>query len=93
MNKLTLSELRDNETWKKAVIVFTKDSYSRDFSETQRSYEVSRDNKYFDPNMIGNSLFGSCLDGTDDDVRLDRYIHRLPEEGHVWKVEYCYITK
>ena len=93
MNKVSISELRNNESWEEAVVVFTQDSFSRKFSETERSYKISRNNKYFNPDMNGNSLFGSCLDGKDDDVRLDIYMSRLPEEGKRWIVEYCYITK
>lgn len=86
MKKMTLNELSNNKSWKKAVIVFTKDSFNREYSEKSRSYEVSSNDKYFDGNMIGNSLFGNCLDGTDNDVRLDRYIGD-------WKVDYCYIKE
>jgi hypothetical protein len=42
--------------------------------------------------MIGNSLFGDCLDGKDTRVRLDRYIHH-EEDAEKWKVEYCYIIE
>lgn len=93
MEKVSFAELRDNESWEKAVIVFTKKSFSKDFSETERSYEVSRKEKYFDPEMNGSSLFGNCLDGKDDDVRLDVYMSISPEEGKSWDIDYCYITK
>lgn len=88
----TLRELAENTSWTKAVIVFTKDSFKKEFSELERSYQISRDSKYFNPEMNGNSLFGNCLDGKDDGVRLDLYIHELPEKGSVWKVEYCFTT-
>lgn len=93
MNKITLSDLRENTSWEKAVVVFTQDSFSNNFSEVERSYEISKENKYFNPNMNGNSLFGNCLDGKDDGVRLDIYMSILPEEGKRWIVEYCYIIK
>ncbi len=83
--KLTLEELRNTKDWEKAVIVFTKDSFREEFSEESRSYMVTSTQKYFQDGMISNSLFASCLDGTDDGVRLDWY---MPE----WKVEYCYIV-
>lgn len=86
--KLTLDQLERNESWKEAVIVFTQDSFQAEYSELERSYKFSRENKYFSPHMIGNSIFGDCLDGKDDDVRLDVYI----ADG-IWKVEYCYILK
>lgn len=91
--KLTFSDLRENESWKEAVVVFTPDSFERDFSENERSYSISKDSKYFNPMMNGSSLFGNCLDGNDDGVRLDIYMSMLPSEGKRWKVDYCYITK
>lgn len=89
MKRLTFKELQDNKNWKEAVIVFTEDSYSKPFTEIERSYRVHSDAKYFDSTKIGNSLFGDCLDGTDLGVRLDVYIHDIENK---WKVEYCYIT-
>lgn len=91
--KLTLNDLQSNKTWKKAVVVFAQESFSREFTEKQRSYEITPDNHYFKPESISNSLFGNCLDGTDNGVRLDIYKSRLPEEGKRWIIEYCYITK
>ncbi|MEC2463454.1 hypothetical protein P9X10_00885 [Bacillus cereus] len=93
MEQVTLNELRENDNWEKAVIVFKQESFSKEFTENQRSYEINRDSHYFKPDSISGSLFGNCLDGTDDGVRLDIYMKRLPEEGKRWLVEYCYITK
>lgn len=95
MEKLTLQNLRENDNWKKAVIVFKEESFTQKLSLIERSYEISRDSKYFQSGMLSNSLFGSCLDGTDDGVRLDRYIHALPGDGlgKAWIVDYCYITE
>lgn len=92
MEKLTLNELtkRSND-WKKAVIVFTEDSFNKFFTEEERSYEITSDNKYFNADMNGTSLFGNCLDGKDDGVRLDIYMS-LPEEKERWEVECCYIV-
>lgn len=87
MEKLTLSELSKAKGWKEAVVVFTEDTWEKVYSLDSRSYAVSHDAKYFDPNMIGNSLFGNALDGTDNGVRLDIYM------GDGWKVDYCYIVK
>ena len=42
--KLTLNDLQDNETWEKAVVVFKPESFSKEFTEKQRSYEIDRDN-------------------------------------------------
>ena len=68
MHKMTFKELRDyiceyNRThnWVteiiKAVIVFTPDSFTREYTEESRSYEIRSDNKTF-RNCNSNSLFG-----------------------------------
>ena len=69
------------------VIVFTPDSFSRPFTEEERSYRVSSDNKAFFSGMCSNSIFGDCLDGKDLGVRLDWYMY----DG--WKVDYCYLLE
>lgn len=91
MNKIGYSEMLDIMTKaykdgenKEAVIVFTEDSFSKDYSVEQRSYVVSSNNKMFNPEALGSSLFGDCLDGTDNGVSLDLYIGK-------WHVEYCYM--
>lgn len=71
------------------VVVFTEDSFSKPYTEKQRSYELTSDNKAFLPNQISNSIFADCLDGTDEGVRLDWYMHG---EGR-WKVDYCYLIE
>lgn len=94
MEKITFGQLcNTSNTWKEAVIVFAPESFGRDFSELERSYKVSSEAKYFDANMGGSSLFGNCLDGKDDGVRLDWYMKRPKEEGTRWIVEYCYIIE
>lgn len=92
MKKITLSKLREDHKWKRAVIVFTEDSFRSHHAEIKRSYEISHNNKYFMSDMNGNSLFGNCLDGSDDDVRLDIYMTNTLEDGRIWKVDYCYIV-
>ena len=70
-----------------AVVVFTGKGMNRDdYTEVQRSYQFSNHNKAFLPNMISNSIFADCLDGTEHGVRLDWYIHE-------WEVDYCYIVE
>jgi hypothetical protein len=93
ITKVTLRDLGNDKSWTEAVIVFTEDSFGRAYSELARSYTVKSDAKWFDPTMNGTSLFGNCLNGTDNGVRLDNYMRRLPEDGIRWKEEYCYITK
>ena len=74
----------------KGVVVFKAESWNRPYTEIQRSYEFTNDNKAFLPNQCSNSIFADCLDGTDNGVRLDWYMHdpKMP-----WKVEYCYIVE
>lgn len=93
MEKLSFTALQGNKEWKEAVIVFKENSFEKEFTELERSYAISHDNKYFNGMMNGNSLFGNCLDGKDNGVRLDIYMKMLPKEGRRWNIEYCYITK
>lgn len=67
------------------VIVYTEDSFKDFYPLEARSYKVHSSAKYFNPEMCGSSLFGTTLDGSDRDVRLDWY--------QDWKVEYCYILE
>lgn len=46
-------------------ITFRADSFSTAYSERSRTYAVSSDNKAFQPNMGGYSIYARCLDGTD----------------------------
>ena len=72
------------------VIVYDESNYtwsymgkerSWSYTEKERSYRVYNNNRMFQKGMIANSLRGYCLDGTDNEVRLDRYD---------WEKEYCY---
>jgi hypothetical protein len=57
-----------------------------------RTYEVSSDNKAFRPSCCSTSLFGSCLDGTDQMVRLDWYMKDFGNKGG-WVVDHCYLKE
>lgn len=102
MEKISYNELREkmwnfnkennitskgNDKKLKGVIVFTQDSFTEPYTEIERSYEVTSDNKGYMPNMLSNSIFGNCLDGKDLGVRIDLYMY----DG--WKVDYCYIVE
>lgn len=102
MKKMTFEELRDyfiehNKThnWTrdilKGVVVFTQDSFDRYYSEKSRSYEFTSDNKTF-RNCCSNSLFASCLDGTDQGIRIDWYMEYYGNKDG-WKVDYCYLIE
>lgn len=102
MKKITWSELckamrkfneehgyttKGNKENLKGVVVFTENSFTKPYTEIQRSYQFSSDNKAFLPNQLSNSIFADCLDGTDEGVRIDWYM------GDGWKVEYCYLLE
>lgn len=70
------------------VIVISEDSFYEDYSLRSRSYRVNSDCKLFQPDAIANSVFGSALDGSDNNVRLDRYIQGIAGD---WIVDYCYL--
>lgn len=71
----------------KCRVVIKQESFPRaNYTEEQRTYEFTSDNKRFLPNMGGNSIFCDCLDGVDLGVRLDWYLGQ-------WKIDYCYIVE
>lgn len=74
-------------------ITFMQDGFTVQYSERSRTYAVSSDNKAFQPNQGGYSIYGSCLDGTDPCVRLEQYMaaERGGEKG--WSVERCYMLR
>ncbi|MGI6072746.1 MAG: DUF3846 domain-containing protein [Lachnospiraceae bacterium] len=71
-------------------IVFTKDSFDKPYPEEARTYVVSSNNKAFQPNMGGYSIYASCLDGSDPMVRLEAYMAAEHGGKDGWKVERCY---
>lgn len=103
MEKITFAELRDRmfkfneehpdgKSTLYGVIVFTEDSFNRPYTETERTYKTTNDQKGFQHGKISNSIFAHCLDGKDYGVRLDWYMRDLNGEKDGWKVEYCYTT-
>jgi len=74
-------------------VVFTPDSFSDDYSEQSRTYLISSNNKAFQSNMGGYSIYGYCLDGTDQGVRLERYMYNEHGGKDGWKIERCYMEE
>ena len=74
-------------------IVFTADSFTKEYSEDSRTYEVSSNNKAYIPGMGGYSIFASALDGSDPCVRLERYMAAEQGGKDGWKVDYCYLVE
>ena len=65
-----------------AVIVYKQSNFYEPYTEEQRSYRVNNfSGKLFFNGMFGNSVFGDCLDGTDEMLRLD---------SQDWQIEKCY---
>lgn len=54
-------------------IVFTADSFDKPYTEEQRTYVVSSNNKAFIEGMGGYSIYASSLDGSDKCVRLEAF--------------------
>ena len=66
------------------IVVYKQGNYfKKEYTELERSYRVSSNNKAFIPGQIGYSIFADCLDNIDIGVRLDYY----PD----WIVDYCYM--
>ena len=67
------------------VAVISQDSFTKSYTEEQRSYGFDNSNKAVLPNMLSNSIFAECLDKSEY-IKLSDYV---PER---WKVERCYIV-
>ena len=91
------SLFRQNESEGKqpitGYIVFTSDSFEKEYSEKERTYEVSSRNKAYMPNKLGYSIFGSSLEGNDTNVRLEQYMREEKAGEGGWKVDHCYMKK
>lgn len=64
----------------------------KEYPWESRTYLVSSDNKVFQPNKGGYSIYGSCLDGTDQCVRLEQYIREEYGGEDGWVVADCGIV-
>lgn len=76
-----------------AHIIFTEESFKKKYPLLSRTYRITSDEKAFWPSMADYSLFGDCLDGTDQGVRLDYYMEEERANVEGWKVEDCYILE
>ena len=70
-------------------IVFTPGSFDVPYNLESRTYVVSSNNKAYQADMGGYSIYASCLDGTDPCVRLEGYMRGT----NSWKIEKCYMIK
>lgn len=87
LEKVTFDYLQKHcNEWLRAVIVF-EDSILKSSNIEQRSFLVSSDEKFFNPEMIGNSLYATSLDSkTNEIVRIDRLVYS-------GSIDYCYVMK
>ena len=84
-NRITYTS-NPEEKYVQMVVVFSADSFDREFSLEERSYVFDSGNKAFFSDLCGYSIFGRDLAMTDF-CRLDWYANKE------WKVEYCYILE
>ena len=101
MNKISYQELastfrkyekeHNKDDALQGAIVFTEDSFNKKYPLESRTYIVCSRNKAYMPKMNGNSIFGSCADGSEDGVRLDLYMQAEHGGKTGWKVDYCYL--
>ncbi len=73
-------------------IVFSPASFEQEYSLESRTYEVSSDNKAYQPNKGGYSIFASSMDGSDCGVRLEQYMSSELGGANGWQIERCYMT-
>lgn len=96
MEKITFKELCDylenNHDKQGVVVIKNHPKWKREFPLESRSYIVCGNDKYFNPEMIGRSLYGYSIDKTDMGVRLDWYIHDENKEDR-WEIDYCYLME
>lgn len=101
MNYATLKKIfrgYESENWGSGQhlhgrIVFTEDSYNQEYSLESRTYCLSSDNKAFQPNMGGYSIYAGSLDNSDPCVRLEQYMEEEYAGKGGWKVDYCYLVQ
>ena len=72
-------------------IVFSSASFDKEYSVESRTYAVSSDNKAFWSNVGSRSIYGSALDGSDPNVRLDQYTAAEQGGPDGWQIERCYM--
>lgn len=87
-------ECEHPETHLTAYITFASfgPNNKKEYPWISRTYVISSNNKAFQPNKSGYSIFGSCLDGTDPCLRLDRLMAAEHGGKDGWVVEDCGIA-
>ena len=62
------------------------------YSWKDRTYSISSENKAFEPNKGGYSIFEACLNGSDPCLRLDRFMKEEHGGKDGWVVETCCVV-
>ncbi len=73
-------------------IVISQASFEEKYSLESRTYVVSSDNKAYQPNKGGYSIFAVALDGSDAGVRLEQYLSSEYGGQDGWQIERCYMA-
>ncbi len=72
-------------------IVISPSSFTEACSPESRTYAVSSNNKAFQPNKGGYSIYTSAIDGSDPLVRIEQYMSAEQGGANGWQVERCYM--
>lgn len=91
---LVRHECKQPETHLTAFITFASfgPNDKKEYPWNSRTYVISSNNKAFQPDKGGYSIFGSCLDGTDPCLRLDGLMAAERGDKNGWRVEDCGIA-
>ena len=89
--KARLRQAEKDRSHTVGYIVFTADSFDKSYTEEERTYVVSSNNKAFIEGMGGYSIYASSLDGSDKNVRLEAYMANEYGGDDGWKIEKCYV--
>lgn len=74
-------------------VTISNESFEHPYPLEARTYIVSSDNKAFQPNMGGYSIFASSLDGSDPCIRIERYLKNEKGGKDGWEIERCYMEE
>lgn len=69
------------------IIIFDQSNFNKKYTKLGRSYITSSSNNRYNWKMVGNSVFASCLDGSEMGVRIDEWLYGI----NPFKIEECYI--
>ena len=91
--KSLFREAENNRQHLTAHIIFTADTFKKPYSEFERTYEVSSDNKAFQSRMGGYSIYGASLDGVDPCLRMEGLMADEMGGKDGWKIEKCFLME